>query len=151
MLFQAVNADFAVWTSYFLFRQGIATVAEGLKPRSERDTIRAMQKIVHTCQKCGACCRWAGDVCLTENEVGIIAAYLGMEEVEFIEKYCRLRANRQGLSLCEHEDGSCIMLQDDNLCRIQAVKPWQCATFPQEWRFPDWEKVCPGSGRKEGA
>lgn len=110
-----------------------------------------MPKIVHSCQRCGACCRWAGDVCLSEEEVEAIAAYLGMEEGDFIEKYCRLRANRQGLSLTEHDDGSCIMLQENNLCRLQAVKPLQCATFPQEWCFPGWEKICPGAGRKGDA
>ena len=103
----------------------------------------------HTCRRCGACCRWEGDVCLTEQDVSAIAAYLQLEEEAFINTYCRLRRNRQGLSLIDAEDGACIMLRD-NACAIQEVKPQQCRDFPLRWNFPDWQERCPGAGVSEG-
>jgi Fe-S-cluster containining protein len=46
------------------------------------------------------------------------------------------------LTLVEAAAGACIMLTDDNLCRIQAAKPRQCQAFPERWRFPGFEKLC---------
>lgn len=102
--------------------------------------------VIHTCQRCGACCRWEGDVCLTGQDIAAIADYLGLEEGDFINRYCRLQRNRQGLSLIDAGDGACIMLTDTG-CRIQPVKPRQCRDFPLLWRFPGWEKRCPGAGK----
>ncbi len=102
-------------------------------------------EIIHSCQRCGKCCRWEGDVCITEEEVSSIAHYLEMEEVDFINDLCRLRGNRQGLSIIDTEDGSCAMLTEKG-CRIQAVKPQQCKDFPYRWNFPGWETRCPGAG-----
>lgn len=104
-----------------------------------------MPGIVHTCQRCGACCRWPGDVCLEEREIAPIAAMLGMEDRVFIEQYCRLRRNRRGLALVDRPDGSCIMLEGSS-CRIQEAKPEQCLGFPHAWNFPGWEELCPGAG-----
>ncbi len=104
--------------------------------------------LLHVCQRCGACCRWEGDVCLTEEDITAIAAYLHLTEEDFINTCCRLQRNRRGLSLIDAEDGACIMLRE-NACRIQPVKPQQCRDFPQRWNFPGWEQRCPGAGRKE--
>ncbi len=101
--------------------------------------------IIHSCQRCGNCCRWEGDVCITDEEVSTIARFLEMDEVEFINTLCRLRGNRQGLSIIDKEDGSCYMLTE-NGCRIQEVKPQQCKDFPYRWNFPGWESRCPGAG-----
>lgn len=106
-------------------------------------------EIVHECQRCGACCRWEGDVCLTDADITAIANYLGMKEVDFINEYCHLQRNRRGLSLIDAPDGACIMLAEDNTCRIQEVKPIQCRDFPFKWNFPGWEKRCPGAKCKE--
>ena len=106
----------------------------------------------HICQRCGACCRWEGDVCLTNEDVTAIAAFLGMDETAFVNTYCRLQRNRRGLSLIDTEDGACIMLSN-NACRIQDAKPRQCRDFPLRWNFPGWEERCPGSPlrrRQEG-
>ncbi len=106
--------------------------------------------IIHTCQRCGACCRWAGDVCLTEADITAIAAFLGMAEEVFIEQYCRLQSSRKGLSLIDAEGSTdCIMLTPEG-CRIQPVKPQQCRDFPYKWNFPGWEQLCPGAGKMEG-
>ena len=104
--------------------------------------------IIHTCQRCGACCRWEGDVCVTDEDITAIAAYLNMKEEDFIDRYCRIQRNRRGLSIIDAEDGACIMLTE-NGCRIQAVKPQQCKDFPYKWNFPGWEQRCPGAGKTE--
>ena len=96
----------------------------------------------YACQRCGNCCRWPGDVIVTETEIARIAAHLGMPEGEFIEQYTRLSANRQHLSLIDKGDGACIFLEGCNTCAIQAVKPVQCQGFPNVWRFEGWREVC---------
>lgn len=83
-------------------------------------------------------------MCLTDQDVQAIAAYLQLDEVTFINDYCRLQRNRRGLSLIDAADGACIMLTPENTCRIQSVKPQQCRDFPQRWSFPGWETRCPG-------
>lgn len=96
----------------------------------------------YVCQRCGNCCRWPGDVRITEAEARAIAGYLGMEEVELIHSHTRINANRTGLSLVEKPDGACIFLEGVNTCRIQPVKPEQCRGFPNAWNFPGWRSVC---------
>jgi len=97
--------------------------------------------IFHDCQRCTACCRWPGQVRLTDAEIEGIAGFLQLGIGEFIQRHTRLRYDRQGLALQEQPDGACIFLQE-NLCTIQAVKPQQCRDFPNLWKYPDAEKYC---------
>ena len=76
-----------------------------------------------------------------DDEVEAIATYLGLDEDSFIQRFTRLRMNRNGLSLIEKENDECIMLEDGK-CTIQSVKPYQCKGFPNRWNFKGWEKVC---------
>jgi uncharacterized protein len=101
----------------------------------------ANKSLFYQCQRCTNCCRWPGDVKVSEEEIGKIAAFLGMEEVSFVEQYTRLRADRRGLSLTEWPDGPCIFLEGND-CRINPVKPQQCRDFPNKWNFPGWRQVC---------
>ena len=78
---------------------------------------------------------------MEEDEISRIAGFLGLAEAEFIERFTRLRINRQGLSLIEKPNHECIML-DGNDCRIHEVKPEQCAGFPNRWNFPGWKEAC---------
>ena len=96
----------------------------------------------YLCQRCGNCCRWPGDVIVTPEEVGAIAAYVGMSEADFIQQRTRLSANRRHLSIIEKEDGSCFYLEGLNKCLIQSVKPVQCSGFPNQWRFEGWREKC---------
>ena len=96
----------------------------------------------YVCQRCGNCCRWPGDVRITENEVGRIARFLSLTEEEFIERHTRLNANRTGLSIIEKPNGECVFLEGVNTCLIQPVKPVQCSGFPNEWNFPGWREQC---------
>lgn len=97
--------------------------------------------VIYVCQRCTNCCKWPGDVRIEEDEIAPIAGFLGMTEAEFLDRYTRLRTNRQGLSLIERENHECIMLENGG-CRIHPVKPGQCAGFPNHWNFPGWRDVC---------
>jgi Fe-S-cluster containining protein len=96
----------------------------------------------YLCQRCGNCCRWPGDVIVTEAEIKAIAVHLKMKEDEFIQHFTRLSANRKHLSLTESEDGACIFLEGKNTCQIQPVKPGQCRGFPNRWRLDGWREIC---------
>ena len=95
----------------------------------------------YECTRCGACCRWAGDVCIETDEIREISRFLDMDEQVFIDTCCRLRANRRGLSIRDAEDGARMMLTKDG-CRINPVKPRQCRDFPNKWNFPGWRDLC---------
>ena len=99
------------------------------------------KSIYYQCQRCTNCCRWPGDVKVSDSEVESIAAFRGMEVPEFIEKFTHLRADRRGLSLISREDHSCIFLEGND-CVINEVKPQQCRDFPNKWNFPGWRQVC---------
>lgn len=76
-----------------------------------------------------------------------MAAFMGEDEFDWIQKYTRLRADRRGLALLDKANGECVFL-DGNSCRIQAVKPQQCRDFPNKWRFPGFETVCHAIARE---
>ena len=95
----------------------------------------------YLCQRCTACCRWPGDVILSETDISRISRFLGLTEWDFIQRHTRLSRNRRHLSLHEAGDGACAFLDGDD-CRLQPVKPEQCAGFPNRWVFPGWRQVC---------
>lgn len=97
--------------------------------------------IFHECQRCTACCRWPGQVRLSEAAITQIAAFLQLEEREFIQRYTLLSADRRGLILADQPDGACIFLKESN-CQIQPVKPQQCRDFPNLWNFPGFTDKC---------
>jgi len=97
--------------------------------------------VFHECQRCTACCRWPGQVRLTEAEITRIAGFLQLGEAQFIQRHTRLKHDRRGLALQEQPDGACVFLDGDR-CSIQAVKPQQCRDFPNLWKYPDAEKYC---------
>jgi len=97
--------------------------------------------IFYECDRCTACCRWPGQVRLSNTEIGRIAAHLGLADTEFIERFTRLNAARTGLALTDQPSGACVFLDGDN-CRINAVKPQQCRDFPNLWNFPGFEHLC---------
>ena len=97
--------------------------------------------VFYECQRCTACCRWPGQVKVAEVEIPGMAAFLGLGEVEFIQRYTRLRSDRRGLALTDRGDGACVFLEGGN-CRIQPVKPRQCRDFPNRWSFPGFLDFC---------
>ena len=99
------------------------------------------REIHYQCQRCTNCCRWPGQVKVEPAEIAAIAQFLDMDEYDFIQRYTRLREQRDGLSLIEKPNGECIFLQGRD-CAVQPVKPVQCAGFPNTWNFPGWREVC---------
>lgn len=97
--------------------------------------------VFYECQRCAACCRWPGQVRLTEAEIAALAAHLGLGEHEFIKRFTRLATDRRGLALADKPNGECIFL-DGIDCMVQPVKPGQCRDFPNLWNFPGFEKIC---------
>lgn len=91
----------------------------------------------------------SGYVHLREEEVETIAGFLKMPLRDFTDRYTRLTDTRTGLSLIEHDDHTCIFLEDDNTCLINDVKPLQCRNFPMKWNFKDWKKICGGDSATE--
>ena len=97
-----------------------------------------------TCRQCGACCRIQdGIVRVSDAEIARIAAFLGRTEQDFIDRETEIAPDRRSLILKSRPDGACAYLTDDNLCRINPVKPEKCRTFPSEWSNPDSAEVCP--------
>jgi Fe-S-cluster containining protein len=105
--------------------------------------------IFHECQRCTACCRWPGQVRLSAGEIARLAAFKGLSEVEFIQRFTRLTDDRRGLALTDQPDGACVFL-DGNDCAVQPVKPQQCRDFPNLWSFPGFEQVCRAVPRAVG-
>ena len=97
------------------------------------------------CRCCGACCRIKdGIVRVSSEEIARIAAFLGQGEADFIAHEAELAPDRKGLMLKSRPDGACVYLTDDNLCRINPVKPDKCRSFPFDWVNPDSNEVCTG-------
>ena len=106
-----------------------------------------------TCTECGGCCSGdPGAVWVEEEEIEKIAAYLKKPTSEV--RGSHVRPVEWRLSLTEHEDGDCTFLDTDTRrCRIYAVRPLQCRTWPF-WRsnlkspatWRQTERVCPGAG-----
>jgi uncharacterized protein len=97
--------------------------------------------IFYECQRCTACCRWPGQVRLSDEEITRLAAFKQMSEFDLIQRFTRLRQDHRGLTLMEKPNGECIFLEGND-CSVQPVKPRQCRDFPNLWNFPDFQKVC---------
>lgn len=106
------------------------------------------------CTECGRCCAGPaeGFVWATDEELQAIARHLGMSEQAFRKKYVRRVGRRQSL-VEEPKSKDCIFL-DGKRCRIYAVRPTQCRTWPfwssniaspADWSFA--AQRCPGINR----
>jgi len=106
---------------------------------------------VFKCIRCGACCRWAGYVRLTDGDIDQIAKFLGLGVDEFVDRFTILTDDRECLSLIDQEDGSCIFYRHGNpsQCVIQKVKPEQCTGFPLKWAHKNWENDCGAAKSKK--
>lgn len=102
------------------------------------------------CERCTACCRWPGQVLLSDTEITRLATFKGLSEHDFIQQFTRLRQDKRGLALKDQPDGSCIFLEGEN-CAVQPVKPQKCREFPNLWNFPGFEKVCHAIPREVSA
>ena len=105
---------------------------------------KADLQIVSGNTSCAVCAVFRG--VRTFAEIARIAAFLGMDEAAFIAHECEVSPDRRGLVLRSRPDGACVWLTDDNCCRLHAVKPDKCRTFPHAWTNPDSHAVCPELG-----
>lgn len=96
----------------------------------------------YQCQRCTNCCQWPGEVVLADEDVDKIAEFLGMSVYDFVAEYTDIRENRNGLTLTEKEGTTTCVFLDGVDCKINPVKPIQCAGFPNEWNFKGWQKAC---------
>ena len=88
-------------------------------------------------------------VVLEESEIASIARFLGVEEPDFIQRYTRLRPERDGLALVDKGpatdgtyDHACVFLEGRD-CRIQPVKPLSMRRlFRTHGNFPGWREEC---------
>ncbi len=94
------------------------------------------------CARCGACCDRPGYVYVSPKEVEQIAAFLNLPVETFTQRYTRLSDNRRRLSLIDSKTGGCAFLDGSGQCRIQAVKPRQCAGFPWRWHYDGYQEFC---------
>ena len=97
--------------------------------------------VYYQCQRCTNCCRWPGLVRVDDSDITAISAHLEVSEENFIQRYTRLRPQRDGLALIDKGNGECIFLEGRD-CVVQPVKPVQCGGFPNAWNFPGWREVC---------
>src|SRR5207244_284108 len=111
-------------------------------PDAARTRVKNYMPIHYECVRCTECCRWPGQVKLSDGEIARLATFLGMSEYQFIQRYTRLSADRNGLALQDKPASSeCIFLEGRD-CSVQPVKPQQCRDFPNGWNFPGFEKIC---------
>jgi Fe-S-cluster containining protein len=103
-----------------------------------------------TCQQCGSCCGYPGQVWLTQMEIHQISHYLGMIESDFRKTY--IKEAEGHLTIDQRTEGGCIMLETKtNRCKIYKVRPRQCRSFPFWTNIlknqVTWAKegtICPG-------
>ena len=107
--------------------------------------VKGKRTVEFVCRRCGACCRIPNGICrVSYAEIRRIAAFLGMEEADFISMETEVAPDRKSLMLRNTPAGACVWLDEASRCRIHPVKPDKCRTFPFEWVNADSDRVCPG-------
>ncbi|MCC7174557.1 MAG: YkgJ family cysteine cluster protein [Bryobacterales bacterium] len=100
---------------------------------------------------CTDCCRRKGFVYLTERDLDVAAAFLGVSRRAFEKQY--VYRTRHLLRLRKPRSAECPFLKEDG-CALHPAKPTQCRLYPfwpelagsrRQWRRAARE--CPGIGR----
>ncbi len=105
------------------------------------------------CTRCGNCCRGAGTVRVSDEEIEALARRVGLRDHEFRAAYTRpLRGGE--LSLRETRERDCIFYDAGAGCRVYEDRPRQCRTWPfwravvhSPERWAEEAKQCPGMDR----
>ena len=102
------------------------------------------------CTRCGACCRRAGLVSISERELGLLARHLRLTPSTLRRRYGIDREDDGSYALEVEEGGACPFLAND-MCSVDPVKPEQCRTFPfwpELIEDPaEMRRACEGVGR----
>jgi Fe-S-cluster containining protein len=102
------------------------------------------------CTRCGGCCRGAGAVRVSEEEIRALARHIGVGDAEFRASHTRpLRGG--DVSLREKPDDSCIFYERERGCLVYEHRPRQCRTWPfwravvhSRERWDEESADCPG-------
>ncbi len=102
------------------------------------------------CTRCGNCCRGAGTVRVSDEEIAALAARLGFADHEFRAAFTRtLRGG--DLSLRETRERDCVFYDPGAGCRVYEDRPRQCRTWPfwrsvvhSPERWAEEAERCPG-------
>ena len=83
------------------------------------------------CTACGQCCYGDDDAYIevTQPESDEIRQYLNISAAEFNNRFLvRFTDGSMGIRILEN--GRCSLLDEDMRCRVYAVRPVQCRTYP---------------------
>ena len=99
------------------------------------DMLKNENTFCFRCTRCGECCKNRNDIILDTFDVCRIAEYMGMENIDFCEKYTELYYDEKiklPLSRIKmrEDTGKCPFLSDDNKCSIHDISPSVCRLYP---------------------
>ncbi len=77
------------------------------------------------CLKCANCCKTTGPL-FTQTDIQRIANHLKITSSVFIKKYLRIDEDNDFVL----KSVPCTFLDQDNICRIYAVRPKACREYP---------------------
>jgi len=106
------------------------------------------------CTRCGNCCRGAGNVWVSDEEVAALAARLELSQDDFRAGYTR-RSGR-GVVLRQKRNQDCVFWSASAGCEVYERRPRQCQSYPfwfgnvhsrDNWQSES--RSCPGIGRGE--
>jgi len=89
------------------------------------------------CTKCGDCCRWDGEVRITQDDGRRLSEHLDVDTEDFYSQFCKEISGKKFLKNKKNKT-DCIFLED-NECSVHEFKPEQCASYPK-----NYEERCPG-------
>jgi Fe-S-cluster containining protein len=82
------------------------------------------------CQRCGRCCSGEpGRVRVSDPEICVLAARVGLEEPEFRRRYTR-RTRGPEVLLVEKRNRDCVFFDPGRGCVVYEDRPRQCRTWP---------------------
>ncbi len=83
--------------------------------------------VLFACQKCNRCCKKAGMVHFTQEDIRNAAQFLEMTEDDFTGKYL---FDHNGIKFIRVSSKKWCPFLTDNGCRIHEAKPSQCSMYP---------------------
>ena len=105
-----------------------------------------------SCTRCGNCCRGAGNVWVSDDEIAALASRLDLSDDDFRTTYTR-RSGR-GNVLGHKRNQDCVFWNASTGCEVYPQRPRQCSSYPF-WRgvvhsqdnWEDESRSCPGIGQ----
>ena len=104
------------------------------------------------CTRCGRCCRGAGNVWISDDEIEALAKRLELSDEGFRGEYTR-RAGRRGIVLGQKRNQDCVFWDDRRGCTVYEDRPRQCRSYPfwsanvvSQEAWAEESASCPGIG-----